>query len=372
MTAASRFWLILAATVVLVVIVVGGAGGDGPPLDPRSVNPDGAKGVVDVLESLGVEVELDRAVPSADSTAALLLDDRLISEDRDALRRWVSRGGVLVVADDRGSLAPPRVAPQQGELERGVCTIAALNGAELVPADGWTLRVDPGTDSCFGTGLDAFITSRAEGTGYIVNVGGPLLFTNAVLDDSDAAVVAVSLLAPDPASARVTFVGASVVDFGDESLNDLIAPRVRNSIMQVLAAFLIYALYRMRRLGGVVREPLPVRIEGSELILQAGRLSERAADPASAAAIVRRDFIDRAARALAIGRTDHSDADGGLLITVVAEKTGVEPSIVTEALHSRVLSEPDFVAVSRQIADLDARLFGRPLEHLTSNGIDND
>ena len=93
MNSSTRFWLILVAGLVLVTVLAGGAGSDGPPLDPRSVNPDGTRGVVETLERLGADVELDSAVPASDVTAALLIVDRLSSEDADHSRPGYATAG---------------------------------------------------------------------------------------------------------------------------------------------------------------------------------------------------------------------------------------------------------------------------------------
>ncbi len=60
----ARFWLLLGAALVVVVLIVGGSGDSGPAYDPRSVAPDGARGVVETLERLGAMVDLDRSVPN--------------------------------------------------------------------------------------------------------------------------------------------------------------------------------------------------------------------------------------------------------------------------------------------------------------------
>ena len=108
MNSSARFWLVLVAALILVTVLAGGAGSDGPPLDPRSVNPDGARGLVETLERLGADVELDASVPGPDATTALLIIDRLSQEDGDQLSRWVSDGGTLVVADPASRFAPLR------------------------------------------------------------------------------------------------------------------------------------------------------------------------------------------------------------------------------------------------------------------------
>ena len=109
-----KFWGLLAAALIVVVVILGGSGNEGPPLDPRSVSPDGARGLVETLEALGAEVRLDSAIPGPDSTTAVMLEDRLTIDDRALVRGWVRNGGVLVVADWSSTLLADRLGFTQG------------------------------------------------------------------------------------------------------------------------------------------------------------------------------------------------------------------------------------------------------------------
>lgn len=350
-----KFWGLLVAALLVVVVILGGSGSEGPPLDPRSVSPDGARGLVETLESLGAEVRLDSAVPDPDATTAIILEDRLTVDDRDLVRAWVRRGGVLVVADWSSALLADRLGFTQGD-ESGIireqCTIGALDGVERLPVGG-RLFAASNHDFCFGNPNLAFVVAQSLGDGTIVSVGNPEIFTNQNLDEDDAAVLALALLAPNRDQSTVTFIGPSVLDFGEEGLNDLVAPRVRNAIFQLLAAFLFYALYRSRRLGSVVKEPLPVHIEGSELVLKAGLLSERAKDPASAALLLQADVINRARRALSVD----TEAGTELLSQRIATRTGLAPAEVSHALTSPVVSEEELSNIMRTLSDIDRLLY---------------
>jgi hypothetical protein len=352
-----RFWLVLVAALVLTTVLVGGGGNEtGPPYDPRSVAPTGAKGLVETLERLDIEVTLNQAVPDASHTAALVLRDQQDVNDERLLETWVRNGGVLVVADLVHPLARQSVAFSdtlfEGDLTQQECTIGLLAWTERLTIEGRLLDAS-GADSCFGDGFRALVVAEPLGNGTVYSVGSRDLFTNAELDEADAAVLAVSLLAPRKTGAKVAFLGPSVVDFGDQGVSDLVPPRVRNAIMQLLAAFLIYALYRSRRLGGVVAEPVPVRIEGSELVLRAGVLSERAKDPTSTAEVLRVDFVARASRALALGK----DPARTMLIERVCAESGADPDQLRFALESPVLTDAELVATARSLQAIDQLLY---------------
>lgn len=351
----NRFWILLALAVILVVILVGGAGGSGPPFDPRSVEPDGAKGIVEVLEELGVDVEISQSVPRPSDAGALVLVDRLLQDDRAAVDRWVEAGGVLVVADPTSPFVPPTQQNFAGALDAGDCPLAALTNAERIEIERGAFFDPEGAGWCFGTGDRAHIVASPKGEGVVVAVGGQQLFTNAALDEADGAVVAVNLLVPTrDGNPGVTFVGPSVVPLEDAGA--LIAPRVINAIMMGLAAFLIYALHRARRLGRVVAEPLPVHIHSSELILQAGVLSERSDDPSGSAAVIRNDFVGRAAASLSL----RSDDDVAAMSAAIHRATGQPEEDIAAALTRPVRDAADLVDVAGQIARLDHALFDPP------------
>lgn len=347
MNSSPRFWLILAAALVVVTVAVGGAGDQGPPLDPRSVSPDGARGLVETLERFGAAVTIDDPRPSNTTTVALLLVDRLNLDDKTSALEWVEDGGTLVVADATSTLSATAAGIAPAELERGDCTIEALAQATKISGRGLTLQAD-GQASCFGPATSPFVQAKAHGSGTIISVGGTRLFTNEYIAQHDNAWVAVTLLAPDPASASVAILGPSTFEFGEGSPTDRMAPRVNNAIVMGLASFLIYALYRMRRLGGVVDEPLPVEIRGSELVLKAGVLSERAKDPAAAGEIIRDDFLDRWRQKLAMHHASSED-----LAARIAADGAIPADELDRALSASIESDEDLVAAASVLDRID-------------------
>ena len=136
-------------------------------------------------------------------------------------------------------------------------------------------------------------------------------------------------------------------------MTELVPPRVWNAILQLLAAFLLYALYRSRRLGGVVAEPVPVRIEGSELVLKAGLLSERAKDPTSAAVLLRSDVMRRARKALSITAA----AEDRLVAEQIAIRSGLDVDEVLAALFARVETEADLIRAAQSLDHIDEQLY---------------
>jgi len=294
-----RAWVPYALIVVsaLLIAYIGGAPDTGgAPLDPRSAAPDGAKALVDTLRALGATVTVEPAAPSASTTTALLLTDRLVDKQIQPIEDWVQRGGTLVVADPNSHFSITRPTGRtivgfiEPELERR-CDEPALRAVHrvLVP-NGQLLRVPKGGFGCFTEGSSsAFLVSAPVGRGRVVQLGGAGGFINGRLDKVDNGLLAVTLLAPRRDS-RVAVLQPAVAGAGNRSLTDLVSPRVKLALLQLAIAFAIVVLWRARRLGRPVLETQPVHIAGSELVAAVGSLLQRARGRPHAAALLRDDL----------------------------------------------------------------------------------
>jgi hypothetical protein len=150
------------------------------------------------------------------------------------------------------------------------------------------------------------IVATPDGNGTIVSIGGPSMFVNGRLDDADNAVVAVDLFAPR-AGTTVAFVRGPSIGAGDESLWSLIRPGIRYGFIQIAVAFLLYSIWRGRRLGRPVLEIPRVEVEGSELVTAVGHLLERTNSPTYAASVLRADARRDIARC--VGGARHNDPE---------------------------------------------------------------
>jgi hypothetical protein len=318
--------------VVLLLVAIGGPDErTNRPFDPTSTGPLGSRAVVVLLEELGADVDVTGGGLDDDIDTALLLDDRLDDDATDEVEDWVDDGGVLVVADQssslfrRGSEAP--------------CP-AALDGVEVLELGPGSGAVDHGAD-CFGRTVQI----DDVGLGSVVSVRDRQIFTNELLDEADDAVLAAALLAPS-GDERVAFVVGSA-GTGEQALGDLLGRRAAQAIAQLAVAFLLYALWRGRRLGRAVVEPQPVAIAGSELVAAVGRLQEGRRRPDEVADTVRSEVLRAIERRLGIA----AGGDVAPIADAVAAQCGMAPEQVLGALERRaVLDDEDLLAV---LADLD-------------------
>lgn len=340
------FWSGGAALVLLLAILLAG-GTNEEPLDPRSVAPDGAKALVDLLDRFGAHVELGINIPSDRHVAALLLDDSYGFDDRSRVETWVRDGGVLVVADPGSALTP--ALDRSGEQSNG-CLVPALAAVEELVGTEVRFRELGDATSCFG----GAVVVDPVGEGYIVSLGGPAPFLNDRLDEADNAVLAVALLAPKD-GAEVAFLEAALpVGVGGESLRDLISDPIWVLAVQIGVGFFLFAWWRSRRLGAPVAEPIDVRIEGSELAVARGRLLESLRQPGSAAADIRANTVVQLSRRLGL--------PPGAPAELIAERAAAAGAgDATEALAllatREVTTESELLAVSQGLAAMRGAVF---------------
>jgi hypothetical protein len=297
-------WVAVIVVVAAAAIAIGGGANDtGNPLDPRSTAPDGTRALVELLERFGARVDLVGSAPAAGTAdVALVLEDRFGRAGGDTraatvgpLEQWARSGGRLIVADPSSPFVPksdaddPRNIGGDDRVGRGDCDVTALTGVDelLVPPASW-YRVPAGASRCFTSGADALVVVQPYTAGTLVSIGSPELFVNSRLDRADNSVLAVALLAPS-AGTRVAIVEGPPAGSGDKTLADLIPTHVQLALAQLAIAFVIYALWRARRLGRPVTETAPVEIDASELVVAVGRLLERSHAPDVVAARLRTD-----------------------------------------------------------------------------------
>ena len=252
---------------------------------------------------------------------------------------------------------------------QGDCTIARLSG--LGPIDtAFAGPVDPsdegpGARRCYGDISGAYVVEERAGDGVVVTLGSPYLWVNARLQPDkenggqplDNAVVALRLLGPTDAGATegtsITFVDATptagVAPDGSKNPLELMPTGVKLAIVQLIAAFVIYAWWRSRRLGPVVVEQMPVEIAGSELVVAVGDLLRRKGTPQRAADLLRLDARRELARRLGLP----ADAPPGALVDVVAARSGRAADDVRAALLDGPVSSAEaLVRLAASLSDI--------------------
>ena len=352
-------WVAVALGLALVVAVAGRGPEEGNPLDPASPGPLGTKGLVEVLRGLGGRVSVSADRPGAGTETALLLSDDLTPERRQGVLDWVGQGGTLVVADPSSGVTEiepvgsTRIGLLDAEIERR-CAVAALGDVGRVSAPGGVVFKapegpgSPGTGAaraCFPRNDGAWLLVQPLGAGTVVRLGGASVLVNQELGKADNAVLLASLLVPAEGTA-VQVLQPPLPGGGTAGLGDLIAPRVRLALWQLVVAFVLLALWRARRLGRPVAEPQPVQLPGAELVVAVGNLLQRAKGRGQAAGLLTDDL--RRTLAERLGLPPSAPADQ--VADAVAARTGIPRERALRALtQATPRDEAELVALSQAV-----------------------
>lgn len=300
--------LLVLAGALVVALAAGGAGSD--RLDPRSPAPAGARAVAQVLGDLGVTVDLRtttagmREVAVA-GTTLLVTDPELLAGSQ--VRAVRATGAHLVlVAPSRpqrflASVQAERPAPP--EVRRPGCRLAAAQraGDALTGGQGFAVDATVHALRCYaGDGVPSLVQVR-DGGRTVTFLGDGSLLTNRHLDDDGNAALALGLLG---GTDRLVWYLPSLADVPDSaqqtSFYALVPDGVWWGLVQLVVAVLLLALWRARRLGPVVAEPLPVVVRAAETIEGRARLYRRAGARDTAAEALRSAVRARLVAALGL------------------------------------------------------------------------
>ena len=276
------------------------------PFDPRSSAPDGATALVELLERSGADVTIGRIVPAPGSdTRLLVLADQLDDEQRSAVIDFIEASGVAIVADPSSTLhggpaveggsieisGPPLPTDRldvdrETNLRAGECNVAALESLRgLYVPQGLLFPVGPTDPKCFARSGNSFVIVNSIGDGFVVGLGDNEVFVNQYLRRADNAGLAVALLTPAPGSSVSIVLGTGAtapvsevreIGEGEDTLIDLVPDWAWMALVLVASSFVVFAVSRSVRVGGVLDEPLVTPIAGSELVAATGNLMQRA------------------------------------------------------------------------------------------------
>lgn len=314
----------------------------GDAMNPEGVGPGGGAALVAVLEENGVDVVVTTSIDEVtatlrdgdDDTSVVVANTSNLGTAAATTLREESLGADRIVmlspstAQLRALRADATGLPVGAAIQvDSRCDIGTVDeGDSLIGIDSryesgkgvsgarscfpLTLQVDEGGDDGegdHGAGLLELPSTSAHPA--ITVVGTTTGFTNRMITQEDNAAIALRLFGGSP---RLVWYQPSVADIAnsdsshleDESLLPAwLAPAL------ALGAFslVVLALVRGRRLGRLVREPLPVVVRAVETTESRGRLYRRAQDRPRAATVLRLATLDRLRARLGLRRNDPID-----------------------------------------------------------------
>ncbi len=375
--------------VLLLVLLALSAARPTAPLDPEGAGPEGARALAEVLRDQGVRVEAVRSIGALEaaapgrSTTVLVGDPTYLGPGATRRLAVASEGAARLVlvglgADQLRLLGLPvqsfpggdedLVARCSSDVARDADVVSLLDRRYLLSEgtgasaatrcfgvpDPDSASGEPAPDGEYGSGL-VELPATPERRETLVVGFGPSWANDLVVQDSNAGVALRALGATprllwyQPGQGDLTAPGPGA---GAGASQPLWPRWTTPAVTLVGVAVVLLALARGRRLGRLVREPLPVVVRAAETAESRGRLYRRAGDRGRAAHILREGTCSRLARRLAVV----PGAAPGILVHAVSTAAGREPAEVAAILFGP--APPDdssLIHLAQQLTDLEER-----------------
>ncbi|GGO97321.1 DUF4350 domain-containing protein [Wenjunlia tyrosinilytica] len=318
-------------------------------LDPRSPDRYGSRAVAQLLLQRGVHVDVVTSAADAaakagpDTTVLVTAPDLLPPPQLSALHDATAGSGGRTVLLEPGPaslsvLAPAAqaIAPADVRARAPGCRLPEAERAGKAELGGIAYETAaPGADSCYRSGGHPSLVRLPDsaGKGDTVVLGAPDALYNRRLDKQGNASLALQLLGRHP---RLVWYLPSLSD------NSVGAARQRGFLdlvpggwiwggLQLAVAVAVAALWRARRLGPVVAEPLPVTVRAAEATEGRARLYRRGNARPRAAEALRRAARARLAPLVGVPPTRAHDTEA--LVAAVAAHSGTPGPEVRSLLY---------------------------------------
>jgi hypothetical protein len=368
-TIASRWrtirWVLLTLILIVGVSVVTAsltASRPGGRMDPESTGRNGTKALVSLLGDNGVDViaadSIDDVERAARPDSLLVVAETNHFLDGDTLRRLAALPGDRLLTEPlsrtREALAPQVRLAEPSQFDGPpACDMREANRAGDVNfGSSQTYEAAGGIPltSCYS---GAVVRYTDDGRTVTV-VGGADFMTNAHLLTEGNAALAMNLAGTRP---RVIWYAQQKDVEGDSggsaTITDLIPDRVDWIVIQLCLAVVLVALWRVRRIGPLVAEDLPVVVRASEAVEGRGRLyrSRRARDRAAEA--LRTATLARMLPRLGLG----PNASAAAVVETVAQRVGGDPNELTHWLFGPApTTDADLVDIARHLDDIERQV----------------
>lgn len=327
-------------------------------LDPRNPGPVGAQALARVLDDQGVQVRVVRGQQalldlSVDARTSVVVTNpqELGASTWSSLRRHASGGGGLMLVGAAPVLvrlldlaADGTGSPTSGS-HRADCDLSLARDLVVRTRKSSTLPI-PG---CFAADGEA-VLARAPGSSRSLLLSSPEVLSNERILDADNAALGLRLLGQQQ---RLVWY---VADTADTAATDgvsfsLFLPAwALPALWLVALSLLALVLLKGRRLGPLVREPLPVVVRATESTLSRGRMYRRSGDRTHAAQVLSAATGRRLAAALRLPR----DVGPPELVAALAARTGRDSGALHNLLTAPAVgSDAELVDHGRHLLDLE-------------------
>lgn len=339
----------------------------GDVLDPANPGREGARALASVLDQRGVPVRvardqaalLDGPPPDAATTVLVTRPGQLSRETADTLLER-TRGARRLVLVEPGpfvldALDLPVAAHGGASPEHGVdarCTLDGLSADDTITPAGTAYDSSaPGAVPCFAFDRGAALLAlppTAERPEVVV-LGDGAILRNSEVTRLDNAGVAVRLLGRGD---RLVWYLPSVLDISgvDSTPTSALPKAVGPLLFLAVLGLLALVLWRGRRFGPLVTEPLPAVVKAIETTQSRGRLYRKARDTARAAQALR----ERSSRRLAAYLGLPASAGGAAVVAAVSAALQRDPESVRSLLAGPApTTEAALLSLANDLSDLE-------------------
>jgi hypothetical protein len=330
-------------------------------LDPANTGPDGGHALAALLADRGTQVTRITSATAVDApgTTLLVTNPWLLSTAQlGTLSR--SHANLVLVNADRVTVAAlaPRLtvtgSTQVGAVNPGCDLTAATLAGNADMGGGELSTTVPGARRCYPADGSPTLIRYTAGGREITVLGTGAPFTNQDVADLGNAALALNLLGSDP---RLVWLSpaespAGPPPTGQASFVSLIPEPVWMVAVQLVIAVLLLALWRMRRLGPLVPERLPVVVRAAETTEGHGRLYHARRSRDRAAAALREAALRRIRPALGLPPDSAPDA----VSSAIARRTGDSPDdVITTLAGGPPADDATLVSLADRLDELERK-----------------
>ncbi|WP_051442134.1 DUF4350 domain-containing protein [Arthrobacter sp. H14] len=348
-----KFWILIAAATVVVLVlsfIFSSGGSDRGILSPGNSAPNGAMAAAQILEEQGVEViptetltgTIDALRGPIPGETTLLIHDRLqLLMDQQLARLSETKATVVLLEPTLPALesfAPEinsaGVVPTPGD-EDSPATLKPRCSLEDPVAAG---PIDRGGSAYRGGQMCYFVQNEQAGAsasyvqsedGRVTVIGNPAIMSNAALPQYGNAALTLRTLGANP---TLIWYQPSLTDiaFDDAapSVGELVPPWVNLTMVWLFIVALLGIIWKSRRTGPLVLEPLPVTAKAAETAEGRARLYQDSRAFRRAAGNLRAGTLTRLATHFRLG----SGADAEAVARAASEASTLPESDVGRIL----------------------------------------
>jgi hypothetical protein len=353
---------------VVTLLAIIGRQPNSAPLDPRNTSPVGAHALSVLLTERGIPVTVATTateLPAGATTTVVV--SRPDDLSRAALLKVAALTAPVVLIDPSAAVLqavgigadPDAITPEAAALAPS-CALPAAVTAGSARISGDLYAAPSAAMRCYLQQGDAalFEINRANLAPTVV-LGSPSTLSNAHLADDGDAALALGLLNNNAVQWVPGSLDAGPATGSQRGLVNLLPTRLLWATLQLFIVLVVVALWRGRRLGAPVVEPLPVIVRGAETVEGRGRLMQAARSRGLAAASLRAATLRRISQVLRLGSTE----DAAAVASLVAERTATSAGEIEAVLYGGDPSDDaSLVALAKRLPLIEAavRRDGQP------------